>query len=314
MVSLLNVLRSQRSLLVVITATVAGAAYPALADPLGPLIPVLVAGLIFTAFYGIDVGDVGARNLSVPVLASLACLYVVVPLALYPVAAAVLSGEVLLGVLVVLSAPLAAGSSIIWTRLSGGNTLLATVIVLLSLLLAPVVMPAIVTTVAGSTVEISAAELVVELAAIILVAGVLSYLVPDGAVSDGRLDDFSVATMGVLIYAGVGGAAGSFDPVHLVLVGAIAVAALGISVALAYALYVQGARIDDCIGVLFSSSMKNLSVSVMVGAALGGGAIIASITAFHVVQQVVSSSLVHRLESATTATSSEPVAAEQLGD
>lgn len=297
-----------------IAATLAGVAYPGLAAPLQPIIPVLVAGLIFTAFYGLRFGDIAAQNVSIPVIVSLVCLYLLVPIALYPVAAAVLSGEMLLGVLIVLSAPLAAGSSIIWTRLSGGNTLLATVIVLVSMLLAPLAMPSIITVFADSTVEISVSELFVELAAIILGGGVLVYLVPDGSVSDGQLDGFSVAAIGALIYVSVGGSTLSFDPSQLAFVGGIAVAALCLSAGVAYALYVRGMRSDDCITVLFSSSMKNMSVSVMVGAVFGGGAIIASITAFHVAQQLVSSSLVRRLDSTVASQPSEPVAAGQFGD
>ncbi|MDQ2051940.1 bile acid:sodium symporter [Natronolimnohabitans sp. A-GB9] len=318
-----NALRSQRSLLVVVAATLAGVAYPDLAAPLQPIIPALVAGLIFTAFYGFSFGELTSQNLSVPVVVSLACLYLVVPVALYPVASIVLSGEVLLGVLIVLSAPVAAGSSIIWTRLGGGNTLLATVIVLVSMVLAPVVMPSLIAFFGDSGVDIAASDLVVELAAIIAVAGVFAYLVPDGTVSDGQLDGFSIAAIGALIYAGVGGSTLSVSPFDLAFVGAIAIAALCLSAGLAYALHVHGLRNDDCITVLFSSSMKNMSVSVMVGAVFGGGAVIASITAFHVAQQVVSSSLVQHLDSisptqsseaVTPTQSSETITTEQLGD
>ncbi|RKD93496.1 bile acid:sodium symporter family protein [Halopiger aswanensis] len=312
--SLRTLLRSQRSLLVVLAATVAGVAVPHFAAPLQPIIPLLVAGLIFTSFYGFSLGEMTGRNASLPVLVSLAGLYLLTPLALYPIAAAVLSGEALLGVLIVLAAPLTAGSSIIWTRLSGGNTFLATVIALLSLCLSPLVMPSIVAAFAGSTVDIDAAGIVVELAAIVAGGGVLARLVPNGAVSDDRLDAFSLATMGVLIYAGVGASSSSIDIVQLAFVSGLAVAALGLSAGLAYALYARGARSDDCITVLFSSSMKNLSVSVMVGATVGSGAVIASITAFHVAQQLVSSSLVTRLASSGTARSSATVTAARADD
>ncbi|ELY49519.1 bile acid:sodium symporter family protein [Natronolimnohabitans innermongolicus] len=305
-----NTLQSQQSLLVVIVATIAGVAVPGFAAPLEPLIPVLVAGLIFTAFYGFSVGELSSRRLSRPVLASLVCLYLLVPLALYPVAAVVLSGELLLGVLVVLSAPLAAGSSIIWTRLGGGNTLLATVTVLASMVLAPVVMPSLIAVFAESTVELSVGSLVAELAAIIAIGGVLAYFVPNGTVTERQLDGFSVATLGALIYVGVGGSPLSVDPVDLAFVGLLAVAALCLSAGLSYGCYARGMRSDDCVTVLFSSSMKNMSVSVMVGAVVGGGAVIAAITAFHVVQQLVSSSLVHRLAEATAQSRSQAVPAQ----
>ncbi|AGB36777.1 putative Na+-dependent transporter [Natronococcus occultus SP4] len=202
----------------------------------------------------------------------------------------------LLGVLIVLSAPLAAGSSIIWTRLSGGNTVLTTVVVLASMGLAPLVMPALIAVLADSAVEVSATELIVELAAIVLAGGVLAYVVPEGSVSEGKLDGFSVATIGVLIYAGVGGSTLSVEATQLAVVGGIAVATIGLSAAVAYGLYARGMQSDDCVTVLFSSSMKNMSVSVMVGAVVGGGTVVASITAFYVVQQVVSSSLVRHLD------------------
>lgn len=314
---ILTLLQSQRSLLVVIAATLAGVAYPGFAAPLQPILPVLIAGLIFTSFYGLRIGDLTARNVSLPVIVSLACLYLLVPLALYPVAAAVLSGELLLGVLVVLAAPLTAGSSIIWTRLSGGNTLLATIIAIVSLLLAPVAMPSIITLFADSTVELAVSDLFVELAVIILGAGAVAYLVPDGAISDGHLDDISLAAIAVVIYAGVGGSTLTIDAAQLAFVVGIAVAALGLSAGIAYALYAGGLRRDDCISVFFSSSMKNLSVSVMVGAVFGGGAIIASITVFHVAQQLVSSSLVRRLEAGSApvqSSESDPVTAAQPGD
>ncbi|GAB3667357.1 bile acid:sodium symporter [Halopiger thermotolerans] len=311
-----KVVRSQRSLLVVLAATLVGVAYPSFAAPLQPIIPALVAGLIFTSFYGFDLAELTGRgrSASVPVVLSLGCLYLLTPLALYPVAAAVLSGDLLLGVLVVLAAPLTAGSSIIWTRLSGGNALLATVIALASLLLAPLATPSLIALFADSTVDIAAAEILVDLAAIVLGGGLLAYFVPNGAVSDGRLDAFSLATMGILIYAGVGASAGGIDTLELAFVGGLAVAALGLSAGLASALYARGLGGDDCVAVLFSSSMKNLSVSVMVGAAFGGGAVVAAITAFHVVQQLVSSSLVHRLASSGAAQSSTTVTAARADD
>jgi solute carrier family 10 (sodium/bile acid cotransporter), member 7 len=309
-----SVLESQSSLLVVITATLAGVSYPALAAPLQPIVPALVIGLVFTAFYGLEFGDVASQQLSVPVIVSLACLYLLVPVALYPVASVVLSGEILLGVLVVLSAPLAAGSSLIWTRLGGGNTLLTTVIVLVSMLLAPLVMPSIIAVFADSTVDISSTELFVDLAAIILAAGVLAYFVPDGSVSDGQLDAFSLATIGALIYVSVGGSSLSVEVRQLAFVAGIGVATISLSAGVAYALYVRGMQSDDCVTVLFSSSMKNMSVSVMVGAVFGGGAIVASITAFYVAQQLVSSSLVRYLESNVPARSPDAVSAGQPGN
>lgn len=312
--SLRDIVQSKGSLLIVIAATLAGVAYPRFAASLEPIIPVLVAGLLFTSFYGINIDDVTSQNVSVPVVVSLVCLYLITPIALYPVAAMVLSGELLLGVLVVLAAPLTAGSSIIWTRLSGGNTLLATVIVIVSIFLAPLVMPSIITLFAGSTVDVSASEMVVELAAIVAGAGMLAYLVPSGTVSDGQLDRFSLMAIGALIYVGVGGSTLAIDALQLAFVGGIAVATLCLSGGIAYALYVRGMGFEDCITVLFSSSMKNLSVSVMVGSVFGGGAIIASITAFHVAQQVVSSSLVQRLAALGPAQSPESVTGGSLSD
>ncbi|WP_312854261.1 bile acid:sodium symporter [Natronococcus sp. JC468] len=288
--------RSQRTLLVVIGATLAGVTVPALSTPLQPLLPALVAGLIFTGFYGFSVDEAADQRVSTPVVVSLACLYLFVPVALYPLASVALSGEMLLGVLVVLSAPLAAGSSIIWTRLSGGNTVLTTVVVLASMGIAPLAMPSLIALLADSAVEVSASELVVELAAIVLAGGALAYAVPGGTVSEDKLDDFSVATIGVLIYAGVGGSTLAVEATQLAAVGAVAIGSIALSAAVAYGLYARGMRSDDCITVLFSSSMKNMSVSVMVGAVIGGGTVVASITAFYVVQQVVSSSLVRHLE------------------
>ncbi|WP_086888138.1 bile acid:sodium symporter family protein [Natrarchaeobaculum aegyptiacum] len=304
--TLRTALKTHHSLLVVIAATLAGVSAPDLAAPLQPLIPALVAGLVFTAFYGLSLEEVTARDLSTPVLVSLGCLYLLVPVVLYPVASVVLSGELLLGVLVVLSAPLAAGSSIIWTRLGGGNTLLATVTVLVSMILAPVVMPTLIATFGDSAIGLSTTDLVVELGVIVLVAGALAYLVPDGTVSDRHLDGFSLATLGALIYVAVGGSTLSVSAIQLAFVATIAVAALCLSGLVAYALYTRGMEREECVTVLFASSMKNMSVAVMVGAVFGGGAIVAAITAFHVAQQIVSSTLVGRLESLT---SSEPNAA-----
>ncbi|WP_049927938.1 bile acid:sodium symporter [Halopiger goleimassiliensis] len=307
-------LRSQASLLIVVVATVAGVAVPSLAAPLEPLVPVFVGGLLFTAFYGFSVATLAVRDVSMLVVVSIVCLYLLVPVALSPVAAAVLSGELLLGALIVLSAPLAAGSSIVWTRLGGGNTVLATVIVLVSMLLAPLAMPTLLTRLAGSAVDVAVADLVVDLAVVVAGGGLLAALVPDGVVTDRQQDRFSLLALGALIYVGVGGSSLAVDGVQLAFVGVIAVAALGLSAGIAYALYARGTRSDDCVTVLFSSSMKNLSVSVMVGTVFGGGAIIASITVFHVVQQLVSSALVNRLSAVTETQSVDRVPATPPGD
>lgn len=253
------------------------------------LVTPLVVFLIYGSLRGIDVGDVESGSYGLAILCSLGVSYVVLPFGGIRVADALLAGEALAGMAIVLAAPTTAGSAIIWTRLAGGDSELAALASIGSLGVAPLLTPAVLSVLLEQRATVPIEAMVIDLLVIVGGGVALLVVIPDRLVSETTVDRGSGVAILVLIYSSVA----SVD------VGAIAVANLG-AVSVVVLLLLLGAfalvrLVGRTVGVdrstylalFFTGGLKNLGVALVIAFAYASATVVVVVVTYYVLQQFV---------------------------
>lgn len=289
--------RQLRNVSLVLLAVAAGVAYPEGARVVEPLTLLLVTFLVYTSMDGVSVQATEWRSYARPVLGVLGLSYVVVPVVGTVLGRLLLPAGSLLGVTAMLAAPATAGSAIVWTRVADGNDELSGLSAITSISVAPFAMPALLVALTGHTLSVPVTRLTANLLVITVGAAVLVAVVPAGTLGETTVTASSMLAIGLLIYAGVGGIG----------VGTVSVALLGRVTALVLAVFVvgflgsylytraiRGPR-EDFLATFFTSTLKNLGVTLLVVFSVGSELAIFAVIAYYVGQQVLSALLVDLL-------------------
>jgi hypothetical protein len=283
-------LRRFTGLGVVALGLAVGLALPGAAPVVGRLSVPLVALLVFTTLHGTTVAGYSLRGAAGFSAVALAFGYLVVPGAA-ALAAGSLDPTAATALLVVAASPTTAGSALVWTTVGDGDELLATVGALATLAVAPVAMPAVLSTLVGDGVVVPAGPLLVDLSAMVGSGALLAYLVPSDALSGTDRSRLSLAVVFLLTYAGVAGAdLAAVDSASLTVVALVGVGTVVLASGLAaggHALSLWDSRTSTAL--TYVGSLKNLGVSLAVATTLGVSGAGVFVAAFYVVQQLVAS-------------------------
>lgn len=274
-------------------AAVAGLVAPGVGSSLTWLVTPLVIVLVYTSLRGLAPGEISASAHAIPVALVLVISYVALPVGGTWLAGAVVSGPALLGFAVVLAAPATAGSAIVWTRFSGGDDRVATTGSLVSILLAPVVIPLVSLQLVDVGASVPAGPILRELSTIVLVGGVLAAVIPASAISARTVDRGAMGAILLLIYVSVAGA----DPSAVTATALLAIVAVsvvvfavgvGLSIACGRALGLDRRR---WLAVCFTASLKNLGIALLIVVPFGEPLAVAAVLGYYVVGQLVGASL-----------------------
>ena len=158
--------------------------------------------------------------------------------------------------------------------------------------------PALVAPSVGTRVSVAPLSILRELGIVVGTGTALAWVVPEGIVSDDRMDGVSLVAITVLVYVAVVTSAAS-DPslAAIVPVGAAALAITGFGFVLAFG---AAMAFDLSAGqrraLYFATSLKNLGIAIVVGLALANrGGVGTAIVAYYVVQQLASGLVVGSL-------------------
>ncbi|MFB6159720.1 MAG: bile acid:sodium symporter [Haloferacaceae archaeon] len=294
---LVGTLSRLRAVAVVALGTVAGVVAPGFGESIAPFTTLLVAGLVFTSLHGVGVAGRSGRRAGAFVATVLVTSYLVVPALVALVAPAALPAGATAALLVVVAAPTTAGSALVWTDLSRGDGFLATAGALGSLLVAPVAVPAVFSTVAAPGATVPVASVARTLALVVGAGGAAAWLVPDGAVSERTTDRIALLAVFLLLYASIAGAEPSTVPAgRLAVVAACALGTMAVGGVVATAgRWVGPLSGSEAVALLYASTLKNLGVSLAVAAALGVERAAVVVVAFYAAQQLASGALASAL-------------------
>ncbi|WP_136688429.1 bile acid:sodium symporter family protein [Halorhabdus amylolytica] len=291
----ITILARFRSVGVVVAASTLGIAVPGPGSGLEPLVGPLVAMLVYTSIRAADVGDVLERPWWL-VSAGLIGTFLALPVVAFGVGRAVLPPAALAGVVVVTAGPTTTGSALVWARLSDADVVLTAGITFVTLFLAPVVTPLVITGLLGTGVSLSPVSLLIEVALVVAGGFVLAWIVPAGTVGERGLDRLSLAVIGTLVYVGI--ATSPFGTAVPADVGRVAVVALCVTVLVLGA--ATGAAAIPGVGsargraLFFATGLKNLGVAVVVSGALQAEGVVVAVVTYYVIQQLVAGLVVAR--------------------
>lgn len=274
---------------VVLAAVALGIAVPGPGRYADAVVTPLVVFLIYGSLRGISVDDVEYRSYGLVILCSLGVSYLVLPFGGIRMADALLAGDALTGMAIVLAAPTTAGSAIVWTRLAGGDSELAALASIASLGVAPLVTPAVLSALLDRGAAVPVESMVVDLLVIVCGGVVLLLAIPDRLVSETQVDRGSGAAILLLIYSSIA----SVD------VGAIDVASFGAVSAIVLLLLCGGFVLVRTVGraagvgrstylaLFFTGGLKNLGIALVIAFAYGSAMVVMVVVTYYVLQQLV---------------------------
>ncbi len=283
-----DVIERYRNVVLVVGSVGLGTLVPDFGPYLEPLVTPLVIFLVFSSLQGLRLPEIETSSYAFVVVLSLCISYVALPIGGIRLAEFVLEEGAVLGFAIALAAPTTAGSAIIWTRLSRGDVQLATTISIVSLLVAPLATPIVLTQLVGSQGTIPVLSIIADLAIIVGGGALFSRVIPSGTLSPRAMDLGSTLAILLLIYTSVAGV--EVDTVtgwHLLAV--VGTSALLVIFGLLVSILCKGGfglSRTETLPLFFTSSLKNLGIALLIALSYADPLVVFSIIAYYVVQQL----------------------------
>ncbi len=274
----------------VLTAVVLGLVVPEPGGYVDVLVTPLVIFLVYGSLRGINLSNAEYGSYGSVLLCSLGVSYLIVPFGGMRAADALLTGDALTGMAIVLAAPTTAGSAIIWTRLAGGDSELAALVSIGSLGVAPLLTPAVLSALLGRRVAVPIESMVVDLLVIVAGGAALLISVPDRLVSERLVDRGSGLAILVLIYSSIASVdVGAIDHASFGAVSALVVLLLGGGFLLVR-IVGDAAAVDRStyLPLFFTGGLKNLGIALVIAVEYASAMVVVVVVTYYVLQQLVS--------------------------
>lgn len=273
----------------VLAAVALGVLVPGPGRYVDVLVTPLVIFLVYGSLRGISVATIEYRSYGLVILCSLVVSYVLLPFGGIRIADAVLTGDALIGMAIVLAAPTTAGSAIIWTRLAGGDSELAALVSISSLAVAPLLTPFVLSSLLDRRVALPIETMVVDLLVIVLGGLALVVALPERVIGDAAVDRGSGLAILCLIYSSIASVdVGAIDPASFGVVGALVVSLLGVGfVAVRAASTAAGIDRSTYLPLFFTAGLKNLGIALLIAFAYRSAMVVVVIVTYYVLQQLV---------------------------
>lgn len=276
------------NILLISIAVGAGILIPNFGPYFEPLITPLVIFLVFGSLRGLHIGEIEYVSYTLLVILSVCISYVVLPVSGIHIVNLFLSDGALVGFAIFFSVPTTTGSAIIWTRFSQGDVQLATTVSLVSLLIAPVATPIILSHLVGSQAVIPVTSILIDLLIIIVGGVLLTIAIPSSTVTTRTVDASATLAILLLIYTSIAGVgfAGMENQILFTIVG---VSVLLLSLGLAIIMVCEkGFQLDrsQTLPLFFTSNLKNLGIALLIAFEYNSSFITISIITYYIMQQI----------------------------
>lgn len=287
--NIFSTLKHGKNIAIVLCAVGAGFLIPELGKQLRPLVTPLVALLVYISLW-----DTNSDSSLISSYWNLLIVFLILSYGIIPVIGIFLvdlflSGGTRTGFAIMLAAPTTAGSAIVWTRLSNGEVQLSTVGSILSLFLAPVFTPLLLSNLLSNTVSVPAMSIITDLV-IILGGGILLYFaLPTQAVSEKNINYLTSFCIMLLIYITVSGSNVTnieSDWLTQVFLMSLILLALGLIVVV-FTKKIFRLSYSKTASLYYISNMKNLGIAVLISVSYTEPLVLSTIVFYYVFQQFV---------------------------
>ena len=195
-------------LLIIISSILLGVYFPIFGKELSPIVPLLQSILIFLSTIKVDFNIYKKyMGLLKPFLLGFFTCYIFIPIIFF------LSGILLLkmgiinfplfvGIIITGSVPLAAGSSLVWSKELGGKLEITLLLIITTILASPLITPSYIYLFLRDSINVNAQKMFLEMAIIIFVPVLLSFIFKK-KLKRSLSPNLSFFVMGMIIYIAV---------------------------------------------------------------------------------------------------------------
>lgn len=260
-----SALRRYSNILLIGTSVCAGIIFPQFGSFIRPFVSAIVILLIYSFLREFRFDKTNITSGMGLVIVSMGVSYVLLPVTVTYLATAFFIDPIVVGFVVLFSAPTTTVSGI-WTRFSNGDVQLATTITVVSIMIAPVVTPAVLFFLVGSQMNVPVVGILTNLVFVVGGGVLLAVLVPDSMISDRTIDSGAMAALMIVIYASTATAdIITVEVTHIVTIIGTSLLLLGFGagISLAFERILDLSRAQT-VPLFFSSNIKNLGVSLLI--------------------------------------------------
>lgn len=276
------------NVLLVIVAVGIGIFVPNFGSVLELLITPIVIFLVYSSLRGLDLDQIEVSSYTTLTGLSVCLSYGLLPVGGIHIADQFLAGGAVVGFGIALSVPTTTATAIIWTRFSQGDVQLATTISLVSLLVAPLATPIVLTQLVGSQVSVPVTAIFFNLLTILVGGTLLTVLVPTSIVSDRTVETGSTLSIFVMIYTSTAGVdLGVVAPEVLGAIVGVSVLLLGFGLGVALVCeYGLGLDRTRTLPMFFTITLKNLGIALLIGFGYASSLVVIAILVYYITQQL----------------------------
>lgn len=274
-------------------AVLAGTLFPELGSDLQFLITPLVIFLVFTSLYDIDSSTTNYTSYIRSAVIFIILSYFILPVVGIQIVDLFVSEGTKTGYAILLAVPTTTGSAIVWTRMSEGEVQFSTFASMLSLFLAPIFTPLLLTYLTSNSQNVPTAPILIDLITILSVGAFLYYIIPSGTISPKSINISTAAAIMSLIYITISSNDISyvsqkwFMQVFLL---SLLLLLFGFVIVIS-SKYIYRLSVEESISLFFMTNLKNLGIAVLISDNYLEPLVVSTIVFCYVFQQVTAAAL-----------------------
>lgn len=260
------------SLIIIIFSIILGIYFPAYGKELSPIIPFLQGSLIFLSTIKVDFKIYKKyATLIKPFLLGLATTYVFIPIVFFSIGFLLLKLDLInlplfIGIVITAVVPLAAGSTLIWSKELGGKVEITLLLVVTTILLAPILTPSYIYLFLIDEVNVNAQRMFLDMALIIFVPIIISIPIKKRLKKELN-SNISFLLIGTIIYIAVSRSSERLDMVkdYLLVSVILSLSFIGITILfLTIFSRILKLKKEEKESILIPSFFKNISLAIIV--------------------------------------------------
>ncbi len=259
-------------LIIIIFSIIIGIFFPSYGKELSPIIPFLQGSLIFLSTIKVDFNIYKKyATLIKPFLLGLATTYIFIPIVFFSVGFLLLNLDLInlplfIGIVITAVVPLAAGSTLIWSKELGGKVEITLLLVVTTIMMAPLVTPSYIYLFLRDEVIVNAPRMFLEMALIIFVPILISIPIKKRLKKE-LSSNISFLLIGAIIYIAVSRSSERLDIVKDYLLISIILSLSFIVITILFLTFfskILNLKRDEKESILVPSFFKNISLAIIV--------------------------------------------------
>lgn len=259
-------------LIIIILSIVMGIYFPSYGKEISPIIPILQSILIFLSTIKVDFKIYKKyAELLKPFLLGFFTCYIFIPILFFLVGLFLLKIDIInfplfVGIIITGVVPLAAGSTLVWSKELGGKVEITLLLIVTTILASPIITPTYIYLFLKDEISVNTERMFIEMALIIFIPVLISILVKN-KLKKNLNSNISFLVMGIIIYIAVSKSVERLDLVKGYLFNSILLSLVFIIITLLFLALTSNIlkfNNEEKESIFIPSFFKNISLAIIV--------------------------------------------------